>query len=260
MPIVLLAIPAFVLQPAVAETGQPLPLFTLPIASAGRIAQLQAKPELLPKFPSEQISATPKPFEFSHPLTPSEPMLTRRRSRAGWVGDFGWAVEVERSRAPTLDRSGAGSAPRHRSLAVSAALAWEVGGSDRLSAQTGFAKDKRPDRFAGGDQAIVGTRTLIADVGWSHGNHWRLDAKWRGTTSSAKTVGARLTDLASGAVPPGRQVELQFSFAPTLVGGNATLVMGGNASAGHRNGFGNGAFGADRQPERNARLFALLSF
>ena len=260
MPIVLLAMPAFVLLPSVPEASQPLPAPALAVASVGQIELPQAERELRLSLRTDQASASPKPVEFARPLVASEPMQVRRRSRAGRVGDLGWALEVERARAPTLDRPGAGSAARHRSLAVNAALAWDVGGGDRLSAQTGFVRDKRPDRFASGDQAIIGTRTLIADVAWSHGNHWRLDAGWRGTTSSAKTAGARLTDLAGGAVPPGRQVQLQFSFAPTRVDLNATFVMGINASAGRRNGFGNGAIGSNRQRERSAVLFAQLSF
>ena len=258
MPIVLLAIPAFALLPSVPEASQPSPLSA--VVSVGQVELPQAAPELRLPLRIDQTSASKKPVELMHTLVASEPMQVRRRSRAGRIGELGWVIEVERGHAPALDRAAAGHASRRRSLAVNAALAWDVGDDDRLTAQTGFGRDKRPDRFTGGDQALIDTRTLSVGIGWSHGKHWRLDANWRGISSPAKTASARLVDLARGAVPPGRRAQLQLSFAPFPVGRNANFAMGAQVSTGRRDGFGEAALGSTRQHERSAVLFAQLSF
>lgn len=188
-----------------------------------------------------------------------EAMNVRRRNQTGHLGDISWSVSAERRRERTYDSPSSGRISRHRTLAVDAALGWNLAG-DWLTARVGAEMDKRPDRVVGGDQAFAKTRSLIAGVGWSHDGQWRLDLALRSTTAQAKSPVARLVDLASGAPRAERQAQVQLSLAPIALGADRAVTLGAQASVGQLSGFDRALAGPGGSRNNGASLFARIVF
>ena len=192
-------------------------------------------------------------------FAPLEAMDVRRRNQAGHLGDVSWSVSAERRRGRTYDRLSPGRISRHRTLAVDAALGWNLA-DEWLTARVGAEMDKRPDRVVGGDQGFAKTRSLIAGVGWSHGGHWRLDLALRSTTAQAKSPVARLVDLASGAPRAERQAQVQLSLAPIALGAGRAITLGAQASVGQLAGFDRSLAGPGGGRNNGTSLFARIVF
>ena len=255
----------------------PIQLLSLPTLAAYLLAppgpaSLPAEMALpLPKvIGTEAVEAPVKPRHLAADIelsavailqgfAPLETMDVRRRNQTGHLGDISWSVSAERRRERTYDSPSSGRISRHRTLAVDAALGWNLAG-DWLTARVGAEMDKRPDRVVGGDQAFAKTRSLIAGVGWSHDGQWRLDLALRSTTAQAKSPVARLVDLASGAPRAERQAQVQLSLVPIALGADRAVTLGAQASVGQLSGFDRALAGPGGSRNNGASLFARIVF